>query len=354
MQDNVVRVSAIMPVYNVAGFVRRAVESMLAQDLPDIELICVDDGSSDGSGEILDELAARDVRMKVIHQANAGAAAARNAAIEIARGEYLYFCDGDDWAEPDMLRRMVQRADETHAELVVAGFYIETYSDDTHFVRDHIHRPDALLEQAEFRRAAYDYFDCNLLYPPWNKLYRADVVRQRGIRFRNVKMDDFPFNLDYIRDVERVAVTHNAYYHFMRERTESETARYNPGLTAKREEEHGWMKELYEYWGLSDDPAACEMIARRYIERIFGVVENITCAASPLTPKEKRAEIAKVLASPEIGVQLPRMKPRSVMMKIMLLPVRFHSVYLTYLLGCAMSFVRHRFSGLFARLKAGR
>ena len=87
MQSNRVRVSAIMPVYNVAGFIRRAVESILAQDLHDIELICVDDGSRDGSGAILDELAAADPRLRVIHQASAGAAAARNAAIEVARGE---------------------------------------------------------------------------------------------------------------------------------------------------------------------------------------------------------------------------------------------------------------------------
>lgn len=353
MQDNVVRVSAIMPVYNVAGFVRRAVESMLAQDLPDIELICVDDGSSDGSGEILDELAARDVRMKVIHQANAGAAAARNAAIEIARGEYLYFCDGDDWAEPDMLRRMVQRADETHAELVVAGFYIETYSDDTHFVRDHIHRPDALLEQAKFRRAAYDYFDCNLLYPPWNKLYRADVVRQRGICFRNVKMDDFPFNLDYIRDVGRVAVMDAAFYHFTRARADSETQRYYPELFAKREEEHGWLLELFGYWRVGT-PEVREFLSRRYVERLIGCFENVTGRACPMTGREKRREIARMMDSPFVRPCIRDARPRSLMMKIMLLPVRFRCVPWAYVQSCFISFVRRNFTTLFARLKASR
>lgn len=348
-------ISVIIPAYNVEKYLPRALESLLGQTFTCFEIIVVDDGSSDGTARICDEYAARDSRVKVIHQQNAGAPAARNAAIDIAAGKYLFFMDGDDWAEPVMLEEMYALAQKYSAEMVVAGFFIDTGYGTGNYWSQTISVPDVCYETAEeFRNGSVNMFDHNLFYVPWNKLVLAERMNRLNIRFRNVKMDDFPFNLDYIRDVERVAVTHNAYYHFMRERTESETARYNPGLTAKREEEHGWMKELYEYWGLSDDPAACEMIARRYIERIFGVVENITCAASPLTPKEKRAEIAKVLASPEIGVQLPRMKPRSVMMKIMLLPVRFHSVYLTYLLGCAMSFVRHRFSGLFARLKAGR
>ena len=353
MQSNRVRVSAIMPVYNVAGFVRRAVESILAQDLPNIELICVDDGSRDDSGAILDELAQADPRLRVIHQANAGAAAARNAAIAVAQGEYLYFCDGDDWAESDMLRRMVQRADETAAELVVAGFYIDTYSDETHFVREHIRRPDALLDQAEFRRTAYDYFDCNLLYPPWNKLYRASVVQQRGIRFRNVKMDDFPFNLDYIREVDRVAVMDAAFYHFTRARADSETQRYYPELFAKREEEHGWLLELFGYWRV-ESPEVREFLARRYIERLIGCFENVTGKACPLTGREKRRAIAQMLRSPHVPVSLRFARSRSFMMKLMLLPVRLRCIPWIYTQSCFISFIRRNFTTLFALLKSHR
>lgn len=352
MQSNV-RVSAIMPVYNVEGFVRRAVESMLAQDFDSFELICVDDGSRDGSGRILDELAASDSRMKVIHQKNGGAPAARNAAIEVAQGEYFYFCDADDWAEPDMLSRMVQRADETGAEYVVAGYYIDTYSDDEHFVTEHVHRPDAVLEQADFRSRAYDYFDCNLLYAPWNKLFRADVVRERNIRFRNVKMDDFPFNLDYMRDIGRVVVVDEAFYHFTRARAESETQKYYPELFAKREEEHSWMVELFDYWK-ADSAQSREFLARRYIERLIGCFENVTCKACPLTGREKRSAIADMMSSPNVSWSLRYAKPRSAMMKLMLLPVRFGCTWWAYIQSCFISFVRKNFFTVFARLKAGR
>lgn len=348
-------ISIIIPAYNVGAYLPRALDSVLKQTFADYEVIVVDDGSADDTPKICDDYARLDGRICALHQQNAGAPAARNAAIELASGKYLYFMDGDDWAEPDMLRDMYDIAENSGAELVVAGFHIDTGCGSGKYWTQTNAADDALYESAEaFRRASVPLFDKNLLYTPWNKLYHAERVKRLGIRFRNVKWDDFPFNLDYMRDVQRVAVTHGAYYHFMRERGESETAKYYPQMFEKREEEHGWMTELYAYWGLADDAAAQEFLARRYIERIFGVVENVTCAACPLTGKKKRREIARILNAPGVAEELPRMKPRSAMMRLMLLPIRTRSVVLTYLLGCVMSFARRRLSGIFARLKAVR
>lgn len=348
-------ISVIIPAYNVEAYLPRALESLLGQTFACFEIIVVNDGSKDGTPRICDEFAARDSRIKVIHQKNAGAPAARNAAMDMAQGKYLFFMDGDDWAEPDMLGDMYALAEEYSAEIVVAGFHIDTGYGSGSYWSQKISAPDAVFDSAEaFRRASVPMFDVNLFYPPWNKLFLAERIRRLDIRFRDTKMDDFPFNLENVRDAERVVITSKAYYHFMRERAESETARYNPGLFAKREEEHGWISGLFEYWGMESDPAAREFIARRYIERIFGVIENVTCAACALSGREKRAEIARVLASPQIEIQLPRMKPGSLMMKLMLVPLKLKSAWLAYLLGRLMSFVKRRFSGLFARLKAGR
>ena len=349
-------ISVIIPAYNVEKYLPRALDSLLGQNFTCFETIIVDDGSSDGTARICDEYAAKDSRVRVIHQKNAGAPAARNAAIDIARGKYLFFMDGDDWAEKDMLGDMFALAERDSAEMVVAGFYIDTgYGAPGSYWSQKISMPDAVYGNAhDFRSACVPLFDHNLFYVPWNKLVLKERMDRLNIRFRNMKMDDFPFNLDYMRDVERVTITHKAYYHFMRERAESETARYNPGLFDKRQDEHKWMLELYEHWNMSDDPAAQEMIARRYVERIFGVVENITCAACPLNSAEKRREIKRVLTNPDMDAQLPLMRPGSIMMKLMLVPVRMKSAWLTYALGCTMSFVKRRFSGIFARLKAGR
>ena len=104
------KLSIIVPVYNVAAYLRECLDSVRAQTFADWECVCVDDGSTDGSGAILDEYAAKDGRFRVIRQANAGVGAARNAALEAASGEWLGFIDGDDTVEKDWFARMVSHA----------------------------------------------------------------------------------------------------------------------------------------------------------------------------------------------------------------------------------------------------
>lgn len=349
------KISVIIPAYNVEGFLPRALDSILGQSFDDFEVLVVDDGSSDGTGKVCDSFAQKDSRVRPLHQENGGAPAARNAAIELARGEYIYFMDADDWAESDMLSDMYALARDTGAEMVVSGFYIDTYTSERDFWREKKAMPDALYtDAAAFRKAATGLFDNNLLYTPWNKLFLAERIRRENIRFRKTKMDDFPFNIDYIRDVSIVAVTERAYYHFTRARAESETAGYYPGLFQKRQEEHAWMVELYEHWGIYDDPQAREFLARRYVERIFGCIENSTCAACRLTAREKRKNISEMINCDNTRWSLKYARPRSVMMRAMLVPVKLKSAYLCWLLGTTMSYVKAHFVGLFARLKAFR
>ena len=103
--------SIVIPVYNVALYLRKCLDSVCNQTYDDWECICVDDGSTDGSGAILNEYAAKDARIKVVHQTNAGVSAARNAGIEAAVGEYLMYVDSDDWIEPDSLQDFVEVLD---------------------------------------------------------------------------------------------------------------------------------------------------------------------------------------------------------------------------------------------------
>ena len=101
------KLSVIVPVYNTEKYLRDCVDSILAQSFPDFELILVDDGSTDGSGAICDECAARDSRIRVIHQQNSGATVARRSGVRIAQGEYVTFVDSDDWIDKDMYRIML-------------------------------------------------------------------------------------------------------------------------------------------------------------------------------------------------------------------------------------------------------
>lgn len=353
MEGNV-KVSIIMPVYKVEEYVGKAIESIQAQTLTDWEFLIVDDGTPDRSGEICDEYAAKDGRIHVIHKENGGAPSARNMAIELAKGEYFYFLDSDDWAEPTMLEDMYNLAKRDNVQLVVAGFYIDTYIGNGQFMTDDYLVEDAVYPDKEsFRKNAYKLFDKNLLYTPWNKLFEAKYVMENNLRFPTTFWDDFPFNVSVVRNVERVTVTSKQYYHFLRARTESETAAYRPGMYEKREEEHGWMMDLYKEWHVGD-AASTEMIARRYVERFIGCVENITNPKCELSNKEKRQEIKKMLANPRVSKMVKIAKPRSVYMKIMLLPIKWKNTFLTYLEAKVITYVKIKNTKLFTKLKVGR
>ncbi len=351
---NDVKITAIMPVYNVENFIGKCIESLQAQTLTEWELIAVDDGSPDNSGAICDEYAKADSRITVIHKENGGAPSARNTAIPKARGEYLYFVDSDDWAEPTMFEDMYKKAKENDAQLVVAGYYIDTYYSDTEFYTQEQSLPSRdFASQREFREYAHNMFDKNLLYTPWNKLFQRRYIEDNNIRFKNTFWDDFPFNLDVVRDVERVALMEEKYYHFMRARADSETAKYRSDMYAKREEEHGWMLDLYAHWGVKSDESR-EMLHRRYIERVVGCIENVTNSACTLSSKEKMQQIKDMITSENVRTALKYAQPNSLVMKVMLIPIKLKFTWLTYLEGTVISKVKSSNTKLFAKLKANR
>ena len=115
-------ISIIVPIYNIEKFLPCCIDSVLAQTFTDWELILVDDGSKDSSGNICDAYAAKDERIRVIHKANGGLTSARNAGLAMASGEWIMHLDGDDWIEPDMLEGLIRRGEETGCDIVLGDF----------------------------------------------------------------------------------------------------------------------------------------------------------------------------------------------------------------------------------------
>lgn len=118
-----VKVSVIVAVYNTSAYLRQCLDSIEAQTFRDMECVIVDDGSTDGSGEICDEYAARNPHFMVLHQPNAGVAAARQAGLDMARGEYVIVCDGDDWVEPEMYETLYEAAFSSGVDIAICGFW---------------------------------------------------------------------------------------------------------------------------------------------------------------------------------------------------------------------------------------
>lgn len=381
-------VSLIMPCFNIAPYVKHCVQSILAQTYTNWELIAVDDGSVDDTGAILERFAAEETerakvangpgksfltgkargRIRVIHTKNEGAPAARNLAMKEASGKYIHFIDGDDWVAPKMLQEEVALAEKYDLQLVISGFQIETYFENLspnanldsfltqkpHLSEEKTHGYQVYTSAEAFRKEAYQLFDKNLLYTPWNKLFLASYIRENNIEFKSTFWDDFPFVLDYIRDVSRVGIIPQVFYYFLRLRSDSETARWRKGMYEKREEEHGWMLNLYAHWNLEKDKPSLEMVYRRYIERLIGCIENIANPACELSSAEKKVEINAMIRAPQVAAALSIAKPKSVYMKMMLIPLRLKSASLALAEGKIISLVKRNNLKTFASLKANR
>lgn len=171
--------SIIVPVYKVEPYLRRCLDSILAQTFRDFELILIDDGSPDNCGAICDEYAAKDSRIIVIHQKNQGVSAARNAGLDIARGTYLGFVDSDDWIEPEMYETMLATAREKNVDVVVCG--IRHCDTDGKTVFEEL-LTEEYFAAADLRNTIYDMPN-RLGGCIWNKVYNRDKIKK--VRYRN-------------------------------------------------------------------------------------------------------------------------------------------------------------------------
>ena len=167
-----VKVSVVMPVYNVENYIEECLDSLINQTLKEIEIICVDDGSTDGTSQIIDEYVKKDSRIVAIHQKNAGLVAVRNRGIEIAKGDWIGFVDGDDAIDLDMYARLLSNALKYDADISHCGvrFCFPDGHEELHYGTGEV------ILQNNFD-GVKDLLEGTLIEPGvWNKLYRASLM----------------------------------------------------------------------------------------------------------------------------------------------------------------------------------
>lgn len=220
--------SIIIPVYNVAPYLRECLDSVLAQTYTDWEAICVDDGSTDGSGTILDEYAAKDQRFKVIHQTNAGVSAARNVALDVVCGEWFLFLDGDDCFRDDALKTFVKIGVYNDVD----GILVSPYIPQRWFggpQPDRIVRNEVLVNNATNVDLVLGPYGANGF--PFNRLYRSSKFS--SVRFReDMRMgEDVCFWFDALR-MNKCWRIIAAEIYLYRSRADSACGVKNPHLAA--------------------------------------------------------------------------------------------------------------------------
>ena len=195
------KVSVIVPVYNAEKYLRKCVDSILAQTFRDFEVILVDDGSPDRSGAICDEYAQKDPRVRVIHKENGGVSSARQCGLDNARGEYTIHADPDDWIEPDMLEALYAKAKAEDADMVICDYYVEfgkktelkqqqpSALDSETVLREMFQRLHGSLCNKLVRRACYK--DFQISFPP-EVHYSEDLYVVVSLLLHSIKVAYIP------------------------------------------------------------------------------------------------------------------------------------------------------------------
>ena len=201
-------VSIIVPVYKVEKYIRQCVDSLLAQTYRNIEVILVDDGSPDNCGAICDEYAAKDSRVKVIHQQNGGVSVARQTGIDHATGEYSIHADPDDWVELNMIEELVAKAVANNADMVICDFYRESKSDRIHVCQN---PGNDLSASAVLRKILSQQLHGSC----WNKLVNRSRIEGIGFTPEDLCiLEDELYNIRILTRSIKVTYLPKALYHY--------------------------------------------------------------------------------------------------------------------------------------------
>ncbi len=208
------KVSVIIPVYNVEKYLPECLDSVISQTLKEIEIICVDDGSTDNSVNILKEYAKKDKRITVLRQTNLHAGVARNAGIAVAKGEYFSFLDSDDFFELDMLESLVKIAEKDKSDVVICGNYVFDQMENKD-VRTTQYR-EQFINKSPFNPkdiAADLFMMCNP--NAWTKLFRSANIRKYNIRFEKfISCNDITFVCTNLALAEKISIINTPYVHY--------------------------------------------------------------------------------------------------------------------------------------------
>ncbi len=291
------KVSVIIPAYNAQKRIGATLDSLLAQSIADIEILVVDDCSTDSTRDIITEYSKKDSRIiPIFCEVNGGPAAARNRAIEKACGEFITFADADDTLEPDMLEQLYCSANG--ADITVTGFFHDTQDKDGNTLVSIENRTEknALFTQKEdIVRLAAELDSKRLFAFPWNKLYRTDFMKSVGASFpAQTLCEDFLMNCSVWDSASAIALVDGCYYHYVKSSDEALTQRYREDYFDIMDSRFAAIRNLMERNGLYGGKIRCEL-CKMHIKHLVAGMTKLFNPKAGLKARARRAIIKEVL-----------------------------------------------------------
>lgn len=276
--------SVIIPVYNVEKYINRCLKSILSQRYNDLEIILIDNGSTDRSGSICDIYANEDANISVYHIENHGVGSARNFGLSKARGEFIYFVDSDDYLVGNLFAEFEDKL-TPDLDLLVFSYYNSFEQEMTEKNRTKKILPyNGSYDKYDFSKIFKDLFLSDMLYTVWNKLYRREFLIENNISFEKYELgEDVRFNLNAYRNVNKVYLSQDSYYVYVIGRKGSAMSSYNPKRLQYQLQELELVDSLLKDWNIDSSNLDNTVKARILMSNI----QNISKQKLPVIKKVK-------------------------------------------------------------------
>ena len=258
-------ISIIVPVYNNEKYLDKCVKSIVNQTYQNLEIILVDDGSPDNCPRICDEWAKTDGRIRVVHKQNGGVSSARNAALDIATGDYISFVDSDDYLEPNAIEVLLSEIAKNNADISMGSLFFD-YIDGRETQKQE--SSNLIIENDDILK---DYLlDKNIRPEVWNKLYKADLFRNIRFPLGTSYAEDFKINYYILKICKKAALSDKCLYHYLQESGNSSTTSY---MTVPRAESYKISKEILDDQKSESELYYCALW--RLIVRLFALITRV-------------------------------------------------------------------------------
>lgn len=267
-------VSVIVPVYNAASYLDGTINSILNQTLRDIEIIIVDDGSTDNSRDIILKYGEKDDRIKIIYQENLGVSGARNNGINMATGEYIGFVDSDDKIEKNMYEKLYTTARKNNSDVVFCGMTIQTNY--TKFTLQPCKKEIVVMDKVNIENEVYKsyiYSNKLCLAECCNKLYKLEVINKMNIKFdEKLKHgEDYLFNLEYMTHIQSAIFIPDNLYIYNRSNINSVTKNYISNLLDIAINIYNMKLKYSKLWNMEKYN---NEIDRKFLDSVYGCIYN--------------------------------------------------------------------------------
>ena len=267
--------SVIVPVYNVENYLPRCIDSLLAQNYADLEILLIDNGSNDQSGQICENYAAQFSNITAYHIPNKGVGSARNFGLSKAKGEFICFVDADDYLVGNLFSDVESQLD-SQLDLLVFSYYNSIEKNLSEIDRSAKILPtEGKKDKSDFIALFQELFLTDMMYTVWNKIYRREFLEEHQIVFESYELgEDVRFNLSVYQHVNTVFLVKSAYYVYVSGRVDSAMGQYNPNRMNYQLEELGKVDQLMINWNSHDDQFIDQIKARILMSNIQNILKQ--------------------------------------------------------------------------------